>query len=98
VTELGGDGLISVEISVLRRHSGILFGLYYYASVLPKPKIGLVGAMDLSHTAGNRDERFTRLIELPNNSFALVRHVNVQKAGVQLLNTGCKAFALTGKE
>jgi hypothetical protein len=52
---------------------------YYCISVLPEPKISLVGAMEMSHTAARSDENFICLMDLPS-SLLLLRHRNVQKA------------------
>jgi len=47
--------------------------------VLPEPKIRLVGAMEMSHTAARSDDNFACLMDLAS-SLSLLRHRNVQKA------------------
>jgi hypothetical protein len=69
----GGGGAGVNEVS------GFSFGLYYYMFLLPKPKIRLVGVIEVSHAVENSDENYTSLIKLPN-ILALLRHRYVQKA------------------
>jgi hypothetical protein len=59
--------------------SFISLGLYYCISVLPEPKVRLVGGMEMSHTAAHSDEKFTCLMDLPSR-LSLLRHRNVQEA------------------
>ena len=81
--DLRGNGLISVAINVhagsANEDSFISLGLYYCISVLPEPKIRLVGAMETSRTAAHSDENFACMMDLPS-SLSLQRHTNVQKA------------------
>ena len=81
--ELRGNGLISVAINVWAESANedalISLGLYNCISVLPEPKVRLVGAVEMSDTAENSDENITCLIELPSR-LSMLRQKNVQKA------------------